>query len=94
MYAQKFGSLPVAHQTGGLADTIEDGVTGFLFPEPSLASMLNAVYRSFDTFSSARRLGVMRRAAMKRRFSWQQSAKRYTDVYEHASSSASTRRLA
>ncbi len=69
MYAQKFGSLPVAHQTGGLADTIEDGVTGFLFPEASLASMLNAVYRSFDTFSSARRLGAMRRAAMKRRLS-------------------------
>jgi starch synthase len=93
MYAQEVGSLPVAHQTGGLADTIEDGVTGFLFREPSLASMLNAIYRSFDAFSSAKRLGAMRRAAMKRRFSWQQSAKRYTEVYEHASC-ASTRGLA
>ena len=36
MYAQKFGSLPIAHRTGGLADTIEDGVNGFLFGEPSL----------------------------------------------------------
>ncbi|MDQ4136634.1 MAG: glycogen synthase GlgA, partial [Pseudomonadota bacterium] len=25
MYAQRFGSLPIAHRTGGLADTIEDG---------------------------------------------------------------------
>jgi starch synthase len=31
MYAQRFGSLPVARNTGGLADTIENGVTGFLF---------------------------------------------------------------
>jgi starch synthase len=27
MYAQRFGSLPIAHKTGGLADTIEDDVT-------------------------------------------------------------------
>lgn len=93
MYAQKFGSLPVAHQTGGLADTIEDGVTGFLFQEPSLAAMLNAIYRSFDTFSSAKRLGTMRRAAMKRRFGWQESAKRYTEVYERSLCSGE-RRLA
>ena len=31
MYAQKFGSLPIGHQTGGLAETITDGETGFLF---------------------------------------------------------------
>ena len=31
MQAQRYGALPVAHATGGLADTIEDGETGFLF---------------------------------------------------------------
>jgi len=87
MYAQRFGSLPIAHQTGGLADTIQDGVTGFLFQDASLAPMLNAIYRSFDVFSSARRLGAMRRAAMKRHFGWQRSAKKYTEVYEHAARS-------
>lgn len=87
MYAQRFGSLPIAHRTGGLADTIQDGVTGFLFRDASLAPMLNAIYRSFDVFSSARRLGAMRRAAMKRHFGWQESAKRYTEVYEHAARS-------
>ena len=29
MYAQRFGSLPIGHQTGGLAETITDGETGF-----------------------------------------------------------------
>ncbi|EGH35440.1 glycogen synthase, partial [Pseudomonas syringae pv. japonica str. M301072] len=38
MYAQRFGSLPVARNTGGLADTIEDGVTGFLFNESTVES--------------------------------------------------------
>ena len=33
MRAQRYGTLPVARRVGGLADTIEDGVTGFLFDE-------------------------------------------------------------
>jgi starch synthase len=36
MYAQRFGSLPIGHQTGGLAETIEDGKTGFLFQHASV----------------------------------------------------------
>src|SRR6476660_3416872 len=45
MYAQKFGSLPIGHQTGGLAETITDGETGFLFahPQPNLFSAASAV---------------------------------------------------
>ena len=31
MHAQRYGTLPIAHATGGLSDTIEDGRTGFLF---------------------------------------------------------------
>ena len=33
MRAQRYGALPVVRRVGGLADTIEDGVTGFLFDE-------------------------------------------------------------
>jgi starch synthase len=48
MYAQRFGSLPIGHQTGGLAETIEDGKTGFLFQRPSAACALrsNVVWTS------------------------------------------------
>jgi starch synthase len=81
MYAQKFGSLPIAHKTGGLADTIEDGVTGFLFREPSLSAFLGAIYRAIDAFGSRRRLDAMRRAAMTRPFAWQRSASRYQNLY-------------
>lgn len=84
MYAQKFGSLPIAHRTGGLADTIEDGVTGFLFREPSLKELLGAVYRAVDAYRSRKTLNSMRRAAMGRTFAWQRSAVGYKKVYERA----------
>jgi starch synthase len=81
MYAQRYGSLPIAHRTGGLADTIEDGVTGFLFREPSVGGLLDAVRRGLDTFSSTTKLAAMRRAAMARSFGWNQSALGYKEVY-------------
>ena len=48
MYAQRFGSLPIGHQTGGLAETITDGETGFLFAQPSTESFLGGIRRAFD----------------------------------------------
>lgn len=82
MYAQRFGSLPIARETGGLADTIEDGVTGFLFKEASLAAMLGAVYRAVDAYGSRRKLNAMRKAAMGRSFAWTGSAAGYSDIYD------------
>ena len=84
MYAQRFGSLPVARETGGLADTIQDGVTGFLFRDPSLHAMLGAVYRAVDAFASRRKLNTMRRAAMGKSYEWTRSASGYSGVYDAA----------
>ncbi|MBF9194705.1 glycogen synthase GlgA [Microvirga terrestris] len=88
MYAQRFGSLPIAHKTGGLADTIEDGVTGFLFGEPSLNRFKDAIRRGLETFRSRSRLTNMRRAAMNRPHGWDRSASRYHEVYERACQAA------
>jgi starch synthase len=81
MYAQRFGSLPIAHRTGGLADTIEDGVTGFLFREMSLAGFVGAIKRGLDAFRSQGQLSAMRKAAMGRPHGWSQAAKKYQAVY-------------
>lgn len=82
MYAQKFGSLPIARNTGGLADTIHDGQTGFLFGAATAGGLKSAVRRAFDTYGSGRRFSEMRRAAMSMRFDWSESAARYHSLYE------------
>jgi starch synthase len=87
MYAQKFGSLPIGHQTGGLAETITDGETGFLFAQPSTESFLGGVRRAFSTFMAKDRLDSMRRSAMARSFSWDLSASLYSALYRKALSS-------
>jgi starch synthase len=81
MYAQRFGSLPIGHQTGGLAETIADGETGFLFSDPSAESFLGSVRRAFATFAAKDRLDWMRRSAMARSFSWDLSAACYSALY-------------
>src|SRR3954453_4140401 len=81
MYAQRFGSLPIGRQTGGLAETITDGETGFLFDQPSAESFLGGIRRAFSAFRAKDRLDSMRRSAMSRSFSWDLSAACYNALY-------------
>ncbi|MGU3359820.1 glycogen synthase GlgA [Methylobacterium sp. M6A4_1b] len=84
MYAQRFGSLPIVHRTGGLADTVEDGVTGFTFGEASARGFSGAIRRAFETFAQKKRLNAMRRHAMSRSFGWDQAATNYASLYARA----------
>jgi starch synthase len=81
MYAQKSGSLPIAHRTGGLADTIADGETGFLFGHPTTGGLVSGIRRALDTFVQGPRFTGMRRAAMSMKFGWDLPARRYAEVY-------------
>jgi starch synthase len=81
MFAQTAGTLPIVHRTGGLADTVEDGVTGFQFTTLSREGLLGGVARAFSAYASAQRLSRMRRNAMGRRFSWRRSAQDYGALY-------------
>jgi starch synthase len=81
MQAQRYGALPIAHATGGLVDTIEDGVTGFRFSELSHDGLMNACTRAFDAFDDARDFTGMRQAAMARRFTWAEPAAAYAALY-------------
>ncbi|WP_051377696.1 glycogen synthase GlgA [Derxia gummosa] len=88
MYAQRFGALPIAHRTGGLRDTIDDGVTGFLFPDSSVRSLLGAVRRALLTFNHRPGMGRMQREAMQREFGWDAPAREYHRVYARVHSRA------
>ncbi|HEX2941645.1 MAG TPA: glycosyltransferase, partial [Rhodopila sp.] len=81
MQAQRYGALPIAHATGGLADTIDDGMTGFLFPTPTADALVEACHRAFDAFEDADQIGGMRRAAMARCFGWATAAADYEGLY-------------
>ncbi len=81
MYAQKFGALPIAHRTGGIAETVFDGKTGLLFEAPDRKSLEAAIARAFALYQSPREFSAMRRAAMALDFGWSRSAKRYAELY-------------
>jgi starch synthase len=81
MQAQRYGALPIAHATGGLADTIDDGTTGFLFSTLSSDGLMGACHRAFDAFEDDDQLAEMRRAAMARCFSWSGAAAEYERLY-------------
>ncbi|MBV9903083.1 MAG: glycogen synthase GlgA [Alphaproteobacteria bacterium] len=82
MYAQRFGSLPIGRETGGLSETIVDGKTGFLFPEPSAESLKDGISRALDTFHRKNQLNDMRARAMAQDFGWRSSAADYRGLYD------------
>ncbi len=82
MYAQRFASLPIARRTGGLADTIEDGVTGFLFQHGDAESYLEAVQRALNVFKHPELLNAMRCQAMAAPQFWAQSVEPYDRLYK------------
>jgi starch synthase len=82
--AMRYGAIPVAHRVGGLADTIEEGVTGFLFGEYSPAALGSALRRALDSFASPDVWHGFIHAAMARDVGWARSASAYTAVYRRA----------
>jgi starch synthase len=81
MRAQRYGTIPVARRVGGLADTIEDGVTGFLFDDYTPADFMRCAMRAVDQFNDTEAWQEMMREAMARDFGWEKSAARYLSMY-------------
>jgi starch synthase len=81
MYSQRYGTPPLARATGGLADTISDGETGFLFERAESAALLEALRRGVATYRDPRRWREIQRRGMARDFSWSGPARQYADLY-------------
>lgn len=91
MYSLRYGTLPIARRTGGLADTIEQfdqetgGGTGFLFDDLTPKSVYDvtgwAIWAWYNRREHIHRM-VLR--AMQKRFSWDDSASQYLEVYASA----------
>ena len=84
MRAQRYGAVPIARRVGGLADTIEDAVTGFLFDEYSPGGLEQAMRRALALYADPAVWQTHMREAMARDFGWAPCAAKYLDVYRRA----------
>ncbi len=82
IYALRYGTVPVVRSTGGLADTVESGVTGFRFEEYSPDGLLWSVGEALGVFRDRARWEAIRRAGMAKDFSWDASARQYMRLFE------------
>jgi starch synthase len=81
MRAQRYGALPLGRRVGGLADTVEDEETGFLFDEYTPAALDRAIHRALGLYEERDAWERHMRQAMARDFSWSCSVPRYLEVY-------------
>ncbi len=85
-YGQRYGAIPIAHQTGGLVDTVVDldaeleTGTGFLFDKPTAVGLAGAVQRAIAAYS-LERFASVRRRVMRLDLGWDRPARRYAAVY-------------
>lgn len=84
MRAQRYGTIPVARRVGGLADTIDDGVTGFLFDAFDERALAGGMWRALTEHTAARAWREMQDEAMRRDFGWEGVAESYDEIYARA----------
>jgi starch synthase len=90
MYSQRYGTPPIVHAVGGLADTVIDAdvrtltdgtATGFMFREPGAAAFADAIERALALYARPDAWRALQRSGMAQDFSWTRSAARYIDLY-------------
>lgn len=93
MYGLKYGSLPLVHRVGGLADTVVDctlediadgHATGFVFDGFDADGYGRALRRAFALYRRPADWRRVRATAMRRPADWQAAAARYIGVYEQS----------
>ncbi len=92
LYSMRYGTVPVVHRVGGLADTVVDAdannivagtATGVVFDEVTVPALLGAIERACTLYGQPGLWKKLALAAMRhsRSFSWRTSAARYLELY-------------
>jgi starch synthase len=98
MYSMRYGTVPVVHAVGGLADTVRDcgtaspkrgaggsrTCTGFAFRDYRPEALLDALRRALAAFADAKKWRAIQTAGMHQDFSWDRSAAEYVKIYDRA----------
>ena len=86
-YAQRYGTLPVVHGTGGLIDTVVDcdasldTGSGFVFYEASAQGLVAGVQRAVAAYATPG-WGRLVKRVMNLDLGWDRSAHRYVEIYK------------
>ena len=85
----RYGTIPIVRETGGLKDTVipyneyEGNGTGFSFCNYNAHEMLNIVrYAKHVYYEKKREWNKMAERGMKEDFSWENSARKYEELYD------------
>jgi starch synthase len=87
LIALRYGTLPIVHATGGLADTVTDLDAeptlgnGISFTDYSAAALLDALRRALHLFAQRERWPELVARAMGYDSRWSASARAYSDLY-------------
>lgn len=94
LYSLRYGTVPIVHKTGGLADTVQDWDeyaykgefigNGFSFTEPSGFALSHAVHRAIEAYQNKPLWRQIQKNGMTRDFSWANSARKYIHLYKRA----------
>ena len=83
LYSLRYGTLPLVHAVGGLADSIEEGPQGwgFRFDAESAAALLEAFDRALLLWAAPDAWQAAMLRAMARDHSWARAAEQYEALY-------------
>jgi len=90
MLAMRYGCIPLARATGGLADSVEDfdarreRGTGFVFARPDRWALFATVARAVQVYQMPAAWRALQQRAMTRDFSWRAAAQKYVALYRDA----------
>uniref|UniRef100_A0A7C4TI87 Glycogen synthase n=1 Tax=candidate division WOR-3 bacterium TaxID=2052148 RepID=A0A7C4TI87_UNCW3 len=88
MISLRYGTVPIVHRTGGLADTVfqfnplDLSGNGFVFEEYSPEALFDALNRAYEIYCNTELFGALSESCMKYDFSWNRSAIEYKNLYE------------
>lgn len=90
LYSQRYGTPPIVHATGGLADSVVDctpeslkdkSASGFVFQDATAENLLAAIRRAIEFYRNKAKWRALRRNCMAKDSSWRRSALAYRAVY-------------
>ena len=93
MYSLVYGTVPVVHAVGGLADSVVDAsdenlangtANGFSFTEYDSGALWGALKRALKAFKRKEIWSQLQRRGMSQDWSWNRSAREYESVYQRA----------